>query len=666
MRYGVTGTDIEVDLSRGSVEKVQSDPALTEAFLGGKGKNAKILWDRVPAEVDAFSPHNLLIISAGALVGTMAPGANRTTVTFKSPIIDTHCYSILGGYFASELKFAGYDTIVFSGKSPTPVYLLIDNDRVELRDASHLWGKDTHETESILREELKKDKVEIMCIGPAGENRVYTASIQHGVGASASRGGAGAVMGDKKLKAIAVRGTKDVNVASPSRLLELCQPIRDRTGPVSTHLFDRFGYSRIQRYARGVDYGYGNKPLPPELQHSLKLMGDTAQNFINRKAERRVDCYNCGLRCIHAYRVKDGGYAYIKCSNLVQALRCTRILDLDFGVTFYYWCEKYGLDAKAITSQIHLAIKLYENGILTREDTGMHLEWNNSEVALSLMKKIAHRDGIGDILADGVYRAGQRIGRGAEEFIRHKKKLEGVPSGRGGEDGGGGAGSLNSAIADKGDSSKLIGSYPDSLWERAWEGTHVANPEEKEAYLNSEYFQFPEEFKKYISIEEETADTDYEGHCRFIAYNEETFTLSDATGFCNYLIGHHGSPPINGRPLIADLIATVTGLDIDEAETTRIAQRIINLVKACKVRDGLTRKDDSPPKRETQKAPTSGEGKPERSLLDKCIDRYYELRGWDNEGIPTRETLSAMGLDDVRQELERKGFLIAPTPALRS
>ncbi|MDP3879968.1 MAG: aldehyde ferredoxin oxidoreductase N-terminal domain-containing protein [Dehalococcoidales bacterium] len=654
MRYGIMGTDIEVNLSRGSIEKVQTDLALVEDFLGGKGKNVKILWDRVPAGVDAFSPDNLLIISAGALVGTMAPAANRTTITFKSPIIDTHCYSILGGYFAAELKFAGYDSLVFSGKSPTPVYLLIDNDRVELRDASHLWGKDTHETESILREELKDDRIEIMCVGPAGENRVYTASIQHGVGASASRGGAGAVMGDKKLKAIAVRGTKDVNVANPARLSELCQSIRDRTGPVGTHLFDRFGYSRIQRYARGVDYGYGNKPLPPELQHSLKRMGDTAQNFINRKADRRVDCYNCGLRCIHAYPLPDGDYAYIKCSNLVQALRCTRILDLDFGVTFYYWCERYGLDAKAITSQIHLAVKLYENGILTREDTGMHLEWENPEVALSLMKQIAHRQGIGDVLADGVYRAAQRIGRGAEDFVRHIKKLELVPSGRDGERG---AGALSSAIADKGDSSKLIGSTPDNLWERAWEGTHVPNLEDKEAYLNSEYFQFPGEFKKYISIEEEPADDDYEGICQFIAYNEETFTLSDATGICNYLIGHHGSPPISGRPLIAGLISAATGLDIDEAEATRIARRIINLVKACKVRDGLSRKDDSLTDRRTQKA--SGGDKPARSLLDRCIDRYYELRGWDNDGIPTSETLVKLGLDDVRQELEQRGFIKA-------
>ncbi|MDP3880049.1 MAG: aldehyde ferredoxin oxidoreductase N-terminal domain-containing protein, partial [Dehalococcoidales bacterium] len=241
MFYGWAGTNLEIDLSSGNIEKKEIDRKIFSTFLGAKGTNARILWDRVPPEVDAFSPENLLIVGAGVLAGTMAPSANRATITYKSPVTDIHSYSVLGGYFAPRLKFAGYDTIILSGKSPTPVYLWIDDDRVELRDASHLWGKNTRETQKILREELEEYEIEILCIGQAGENRVYSASIEHGPGASASRGGAGAIMGDKRLKAIVVHGTRDVNVADPARLVELSQTILERTGVVRRQIYDRFG-----------------------------------------------------------------------------------------------------------------------------------------------------------------------------------------------------------------------------------------------------------------------------------------------------------------------------------------------------------------------------------------------------------------------------------------
>lgn len=645
MRYGVMGVDLEIDLSRGNIEKIQSNPALTETYLGAKGTNARILWDRVPPEVDAFSPDNLLIVSAGVLAGTMVPSANRTTITYKSPVTDIHSYSVVGGYFATKLKFAGYDTIILSGKSPAPVYLWIDDDRVELRDAGHLWGKDTRETQRMLREELQEDEIEILCIGQAGENRVYSASIEHGPGASASRGGAGAVMGDKGLKAIVVHGTRDVNVANPARLLELCQPILDRTGVARSLIYDRFGHARVQGYFRGVDYGYKRGEWPPELGEKLESLGRVAQDFMDTKRARKVACYNCAQRCHQVFRCADGGYTFLKCMSWEAGVRATRLIDMDFAVAFYQRCEKYGLDSISLPYIIAFAINLYEKGILTKEDTdGLHLEWENADVAFSLLEKIVRREGIGDILADGTYRAAQRIGRGAEELVAHTKKME---SGAIRRKGPAGIGNITSLINDKGDSTKLIGSWPEAYWERA----AVDDPKGREAYLKSKYYHYPEEFKKYLISESEAGEDGgedgYEGACKFMSHQEETYTLADATGICYYWVGHHPSPPIGGRALIAELISAATGMDIDEDGATKLAKRIVNLVRAYNVRAGIRRKDDS----------ISGMPDP---LFTKAVDKWYELKGWNSDGIPTIETLEALGLGDVRQELEQRGILVPP------
>src|SRR3989337_1426289 len=225
MRYAETGVNLEIDLSRGSIEKEQTDPELTRLHLGGQGTAVKILWDRVPPETEPFSPDNLLIFSSGWLNGTPVAGANRTIVNTFSPQTNLMAHSMMGSYFGPEMKFAGYDKIIVRGKSPHLVYLWINNDKVEIRDARHLAGKGTRETADLIRAELGQEKAQVAAIGLAGENRVFTASIDHS-DASAARGGAGAIMGDKKLKAIAIRGTKDIFVAKPGELFQLCMNAR--------------------------------------------------------------------------------------------------------------------------------------------------------------------------------------------------------------------------------------------------------------------------------------------------------------------------------------------------------------------------------------------------------------------------------------------------------
>ncbi|HBR22479.1 MAG TPA: aldehyde dehydrogenase, partial [Nitrospiraceae bacterium] len=224
MRYGETGFNLEIDLSRGSIHRAETDLKLAELHLGGLGTNTKLLWDRIPPETEPFSPDNLLIFSSGLLCGTPAPGANRTIVTTYSPQTLLMAYSMMGGFFAPELKHAGFDKIIFRGKSPNLVYIWIDNDKVEIRDAAHLRGKGAVQTAEIIKKELNQPNAQIAAIGLAGENRVFTASIEQGR-SSASRLGVGAVMGDKGIKAIAVRGTKDVNIAKPAEFIKLCNEV---------------------------------------------------------------------------------------------------------------------------------------------------------------------------------------------------------------------------------------------------------------------------------------------------------------------------------------------------------------------------------------------------------------------------------------------------------
>jgi len=224
MRYAETGYNLEIDLSRGNIERVASNPEDSQLYLGGLGTNAKIMWDRVAPEVEAFSPNNLLIFGTGLLCGTPAIGCNRTIVTTISPVNQLLAFSMMGGFWAPELKYAGYDKVILRGKSPDLVYIWIKDDKVEIRDASHLRGKGAIETAKLICEELKEPKAQVAAIGMAGENRVYFASIEQGR-SSASRGGLGAVMGDKGVKAIVVRGTKDIHTARPAEFVGLCNEV---------------------------------------------------------------------------------------------------------------------------------------------------------------------------------------------------------------------------------------------------------------------------------------------------------------------------------------------------------------------------------------------------------------------------------------------------------
>lgn len=322
MRYAETGYNLEIDLSRGNIERVETDPKLTELHLGGLGTNARLLWERVPPETEPFAPENLLIFSTGLLCGTPAPGANRTIVSTFSPQTLLMAYSMMGGFWAPELKHAGYDKVIIRGQAPNLVYLWINNDQVEIRDASHLHGKGAVETQELIRQELNEPNAQVAAIGLAGENRVYYASIEQGR-SSASRGGIGAVMGSKGLKAIAVRGTKDVNIARPAEFMELCNEVL------------KYIKFREENPIPGVIPILAVLGSPQEMKvhdeawHTQNFMWGNARtrrkDFWNEEIEKQwtetmesmrtrlISCYNCPLKCGATITVPGQSTYMMKC-----------------------------------------------------------------------------------------------------------------------------------------------------------------------------------------------------------------------------------------------------------------------------------------------------------------------------------------------------------------
>jgi aldehyde:ferredoxin oxidoreductase len=634
MIYAATGTNLEIDLGTGKIEKTESDPKLYEAYLGGRGTDSRIFWERVPPETSPYSPDNLLIFGTGLLTGTFAPGANRAIITTRSPQTGFLTYSGMGGFWAPELKHAGYDRIIFSGKASTPVYLWVHDDHVEIRDAGHLWGKDTRETQRLLREELKNDRIQTLCIGPAGENKVYAASIEHSTGGSASRS-VGMVMGDKKIKAIAVYGTKDVNIARPSAFMEACEAILKKTGPLKTY-YDHWSFEIADGLITGGAYGNLAEKMP------IKDAGKLHADFVGKLKVRNASCYSCGFGCKAGMSLPDGRYSFVKCQSWFMFMFATKIQDLDFGLECYSLCEKYGLDSISTSNCIGFAIDLYERGILTKQDTGgVALEWGNRDLAYSLIHKIAVREGIGALLANGVYEAARQIGKGAEEFAHHSKKLEASPYQSNSPQR-----ALRAAITDRADATRAGSGILRNALSRSREW--------KEDYLKSGFFPYPSELEQSFLGNTLGKQQDYTEMIPLVSYDIDRYTLCDCTGICIYWVGFWLYNPIM-PPDHLSLISHATGFDVDETEGLKIAQRIGDLTRAYNVMLGLRRKDDTISEKFFGTSPST----PcvDRGKFDQMIDDYYSLKGWNHEGVPTREELERVELSDVRQELERRGFL---------
>jgi len=679
--YGRIGTYLEINLSSGKIEKKEDDPKLVEAYLGGGGINAKIEWDRLPPELDPFSPENLLVFSTGILTGTPVPAANRTNVTTKSPLWKITTNSTFGGYWGPELKFAGYDRVIISGKSSIPVYLWINDDHVEIRDATHLWGKDTFETQTMLREELRKE-AEILCIGPAGENRVYQSSIEH-AGASASRG-VGPIMGDKKLKAIAVYGTKDVNIAKPAKLMEACNEIVKRSDKLKD-FNDHFTHVIVKFLETELHSGDRVREHPKCALELDKNWPREDVDFKKAYKTRMRACWNCGTDCRFVIRLPGQRPVLAKCMSLYQ-YQMTLRSDLPTAMNFCRVCQGYGLDEMGLNQALMFAVNCYQKGILTKEDTdGLHLEFK-PEPLRKLLDKIVYREGIGDVLANGVIKAAAQIGKGSEEFSDHVVKgrehfssdfyfplfafSTAVHK----------TGSLTRAVNFwqwllnwklKAHEGKPFGEVYPGYKEEEWGTEYGPYPmQDREAYIRDGYLNFPEEFQEWLLDDEKQFDMggDFqEDIAKVTDWSEHIMAMTDMTNICFWHTGFMFYPPISapdmtGVGVMAKLVSYATGMDIDEAEALKICRRVGTLTRSYNVRAGTRRKDDTVPQRYFEEEPAKfekelGYQKLDRKKFNNMLDIYYKLKGWNSEGIPTKETLDKLGLDYVREDLERRGIL---------
>jgi aldehyde:ferredoxin oxidoreductase len=444
-------------------------------------------------------------------------------------------------------------------------------------------------------------------------------------------------MGDKNLKAISVYGTKDLGIARPSEFNELSEYILKRTDRVKQYWYD-FSEKHGKRLLEFGAYGNLGEMMP--IENSSEFIED----FIKRFKTRLVSCYNCAVGCKSAISLPDDAYAFVKCGSWFSFLLACKIQDLTFSMKCYHLCEKYGLDAISTASILGFAIDLYEKGILTKADTGgLHLEWGNADVAFSLIGKISRREDIGAVLADGVYEAARQIGKGAGKHAYHIKKLEPFaypvyapyPA-------------LRSAISDRADVTRAEGYLVFAYL--------VAPREWKEEFINEGYFSYPKELEKLFLDDFIGLQADYDTIVPFTSADADKNNLADSTGICIFWTGMAAHNPINLDEHIR-LLSYGTGMDFDETEAMTIAKKIGALTRAYNVMTGIRRKDDTVPEKFFRVIPEPPRPLLDRDKFDGMISKYYKLRGWNRDGIPSKKTLDMLDLQYVRKELERRRIL---------
>ncbi len=629
MRYGWNGRRLVVDLSARESRKEPIDDEWLHSFLGGRGINSRALYDEVGPSTDPLGEGNALILGVGPVNGTLIPGSGRLTFTALSPMTvvaggKKPCFgdSNVGGFLGAELKFAGYDQVVIRGRARDPVYLYIHDDRVEIREAKHLWGLDTWQTTAAIQQELG-DQVQVACIGPAGENLVRYACIIVNLARAAGKCGLGAVMGSKHLKAIAVRGTQGVKVARPREMQDLVQEaVRVLYSDPSSRTYSRQGTPSILRLRAEA----GGLPTMNFQKGAFERWQEVTADALEAYWTKSKACFGCSLHCSHYYQVNAGPHAGTKGEGLEWGIlgNFGPILgnaDLPAILHADLQCNKLGIGATITGSTVGWAMECWQKGLLGPGDTdGLPLEWGDSRVILELVNRIAFRKGkLGDLLAEGSYRAAQVVGRGSEYFA---SQVKGQPPG----------------MAD----ARLSPAWGLSYLVASRGGDHLR------ALVVGESFFTPEEAEKMFGSREAVQAKGVRGKGRLVKWSEDQRAAADSLEVCKFVVRTILCYP----RWITSFFNVVTGLDYSEEEVMRAGERINNVERAFNVRQGLTRADDMINERFLRE-PLNGRTFDPRPLLDE----YYEARGWDlATGYPLGDTLERLGLKDVARDLKSHGI----------
>ena len=638
--YLRAGWILRVNLTEGTATREEVGTH-ADKFVGGKGINAKILFDGVEPSIKALDPENLLVFGAGPLTGTAFPGACRTDIMSKSPVTGAIGASSIGGYFGPELKFAGYDHLVIEGKAKTPAYLSIKNDEVEIRDASAIWGCDTFDTPMRVREELEEPGAQVVCIGPAGERLVLYASINTATGNVAARTGLGAVMGSKNLKAIAVRGTGGLQIARPKEFLEECKRLRDILAENRWYQ-KRHGLGEAATADADTATIYGLQGIMWERAESVNQM-----NFLKTYLYRTVGCFACPVACFQSYDIAGVGAGTVKCSAYSDLTWDLKNPDMMVFLKAYIMCQRYGLDSRSLANTVAWLMRLYEHGTITAEDTdNIPMTWGNPEAIISMARKISYREGIGDLLANGLPIAAKQIGRGAEDFLMLSKGSPidtHIPPTKGT--------AISWATASTGEGLKR---------ETGWDFLSLlkyGEAEDETSFVES-ITKYEAMARKEVGIEHAADPRFAQGKAALACSSEERYGVHDLAGVCTWMGGFMGLPVT--PEMIADVMNLGLGCSVTVDTLVNAARRMRHVERAFEIKSGLTRDDDRLSKSFYRELRPGGKASPEISVtqgdLEKMKDDYYKLMGWDvATGVPTEETLVKFGLEDVADNLRFHG-----------
>lgn len=603
LQYGYMGKVLRVDLSKERVSIEPTNEQWAKEFIGGKGLGARYFYEEQRPKLDPFDPDTVLSFWTGPVTGTNAPVFGRHVVITKSPATGTFLDSYSGGFWGTEFKFAGFDGLVVTGKAKKPSYLWVHDGRAEIRDAAHLWGKPIDVVEETIRKDEGDPRVRTCAIGPAGENLSRIALITNELYRHAGRGGAGAVMGSKNLKAISVRGNKSVQVPDIEKFLALMREIQKKDvieNPDNAAMISD-GTPIL------VDPSNDTGILPTRNFQSGTFDGAKRINteFLKQNVlVRRMACFGCAIACSSFTRGKSERFKGVSVEGpeyetLAMCGSNCGIDDIEAVIQFNRDCDFLGLDTISAGNAVAFGMELYERGILTKKDTdGLDLRFGNIDAYVEMPALLAHRKGIGAILADGTKRAAEKVGKGTDLYTCEVKGLE-YPA----YDPRGSIGmALAYATSDRG-----------ACHLRAW-------PVAQEAYGTLD--PFTPEGKAAICVED-----------------QRRTSVKWSLVACDFYAILY--------PNMAALYSASTGVPADVAHMQRIGDRIWNLTRLINVREGFSRKQDTLPRRMSE-VPLKG-GKTDGRKIDpkdfeKMLSEYYTLWGWDASGIPTKAKLEELGL----------------------
>ncbi len=614
--YGYTGKALRVDLTNQAHKTEKINEAEMRGYLGGRGFNAKRLYDEVGAAVDPMSPENKLIFGTGPLVGTMFPTASRFNVSAKSPHTGILGDSNAGGHFAPEMKFAGYDQIILEGRSRSPVYVYVKDDQVEFRDASAIKGRTVFEADGFIKSEFGDRRVQTVICGPAAEKGVRYCGLFANQVRAASRTGMGTVMASKNVKALAVRGTGHVEVSEPEEfermVLELEQEIREHEQYPGRM---RMGTTRILMMANDAGFLPTRNYTSGVYEDAYMVSGERLAEEYNVKNR---GCFACTIPCSRVYSVREGphkglhgeGPEYEALGSFTSRIGNN---DLELALKAIDLCNQLGLDILTVAGCVGWAMELYEAGELTVEDTGgLELTWGNGEALLTLIRLIADREDFGDVLADGSVEAAKRLGKGMDRTIQ-VKGMDLIMADPRGLKGFG----LGYAVASRG-------------------GDHLRS----EPFL--ELSDDPEIGERMFGVPESTLRLADRGKGRLVSYFEDWNAVIDSLEPCKNIMQNMMLLPF-GRA--AEALEVATGLRVTPEEMREAGARIVTLERMFGVREGVSRADDSLPSRFRDTPLREGASSGTVVDLDLMLDEYYAERGWDAAtGHPTPDTLQRLGL----------------------